>query len=295
MRRLLHFSAVVSALMACLDIAAFDFTGADALFSKGEDYAGCASMLESMLTSVPDSHVKSEVLWRLSRVYLMIGQGRTSVESKREAFGKGIAYAEDGKRADPANYCNYMWHCANIGRDCQTRSIAEQARKVSVMTDDLTAIIEKLGRTDVAEAWQALGEIYINHPLKSNEAAINFGRKAVNCIPDGQPWISTYCFLARALYDRNWSASKRKSSIDSNHDKFLRKGLGNIDKYSYFDGSLGSDYVPVWSDRPLGQMSDREEAIALFKYSESLYRNSPHTKSLSDQYDEFEQAKSSWK
>lgn len=295
MKKMFYLTAVGLVLLFNLRTTAADFTEADRLFSTGSDNVRCASILETMLNQTTDDKERAEILWRLSRIYLMIGQDMTSLEEKRKAFAKGIGYAEDGKKADPANYNNYMWHCANMGRDLQTRSIAEQARKVSVMTDDIAGILERLGRTDVSEAWQALGEIYINHPLKSNEAAVNFGRMAVSKIPSGQPWISTYCFLARILFDRNWSASKRKSAIDGNHDKFARRGQGNIDKYSYYDGSLGSTHVPEWSDRMLGQMSDREEAMALFRYAENLYRNSPRTKALDDQYKELVQVKSGWK
>lgn len=221
-------------------------------------------MLEK--TSAPKD--KAEVYWRLSRASLMMGAAEQTKAGKREHFGKGIEYAELGLKLNPNSKECYMWHCANVGRECQTRSLMEQAKAVPAMTKDLTAMLDKLGHTDYSEAWQALSELYYNHPMKSNEAAINFARKAATCIPDNELRISTYIHFAELIYKRNWSASKRADAAEDNADGFNKAVKSNIEKYSYFDGAKAS--MP-WCSNPFTTMSDREEARAVLAYAKKLF------------------------
>ena len=213
---------------------------------------------------------KADVYWRLSRVALMLGEQEEGKVAKRTWYSLGMEYAEKGLKEYSTSKECLMWHCANIGRDCQTRNIMEQAAAVPKMMKDLTAILDKYGNVDYSEAWQALAEIYYNHPMKSDDAAINFTRKAATCIPPDELRISTYTFLAQMLYKRNWSAEKRQSTAAGNTPLFKSENESNIEKYSYFDGSR--TYMP-WSIKPFVSMSDREEAKALVSYATGLYNS----------------------
>lgn len=221
-----------------------------------------------MLESAFPGKEKADVYWRLSRASLMLGETQQDKQAKREWFKKGMTYAEEGLKEDSGSKECYMWHCANVGRDCQTRSVVDQAAAVPTMTKDLTAILDKFGNVDYSEAWQALSEMYWHHPFKSDDAAVNFARKAATCIPADELRISTYTYLAEILYDRNWSAKKRVAQSAENAAKFKKETESNIEKYSYFDGAV--TYMP-WSIKPFAQMSDREEAALVASYAKGLY------------------------
>ncbi len=223
-----------------------------------------------MLESAFPGSEKADVYWRLSRVALMLGEQEEGKVAKRTWYALGMEYAEKGLKEYSTSKECFMWHCANIGRDCQTRNIMEQAAAVPKMMKDLTAILDKYGNVDYSEAWQALAEIYYNHPMKSDDAAINFTRKAATCIPPDELRISTYTFLAQMLYKRNWSAEKRHATAAGNAPLFKGKNESNIEKYSYFDGSM--TYMP-WSVKPFVTMSDREEARAIVSYATGLYNS----------------------
>ena len=98
------------------------------------------------------------------------------------------------------------------------------------------------------------------------------------------------------LYDRNWSADKRASSINSDKAKYQKSYSSNIDKYEYFDGSLETAYKHPWSKKGVGLVSDREEARELADYATSLYNGkSVKTKTDNADYKELQAVKSKWK
>ena len=248
--------------------AAVDFHEADSLFANAE-YGKAKEMLEAL---EPSSDMeKVEQLWRLSRVCLLLGEESKVTDQKRSHYAAGISFAERGRTIDPGSVNCHMWHSANVGRDCQTRDVMKQAAAVPVMMEDLTNILEKIGADDCSEAWQALGEIYFNHPFKSTDAAINFARRALDCLPEGELRLSTYAFLAKMLLKRGRSAEGRKSEI-KNGIPALRKEKTNIGKRTYYASSLGADHVPAWAEKPLGEMSDKEEAGAIIDYATDLYK-----------------------
>lgn len=235
--------------------AILNFAQVDSVFDSGTEYENCRVELQNMLPLAANDREKCEVLWRLSRVCLMLGESRTSKEDRREEFSRGVKYAEQAIAADPKNPSAYMWHCANVGRECQTHSLPEQAKSVPVMMDDLTTILRTLGRTDFSEAWQALSEVYWNHPFKSDNDAISYARRAVLTIPGGELRLVTYLNLAKMLVKRDYSVSRRLSEFKSD------------------------DSIPdraVWSDKKLTEISDREEAAAILKYASEKYKNTAH-------------------
>ena len=256
-------------LLAVLPLKAeTDFRRADELF-KNASYRESLEALKAL--DAQTSKEKVALLWRLSRVNLLLGEEASGTDAKRAFYAEGIASAEEGIALDPSSVECHMWHSANVGRDCQTRDIMKQAGAVPTMMADLTTILEKIGADNCSEAWQALGEIYFNHPFKSTDAAINFGRKALSCIPAGELRLSTYTFLARMLLSRDRSAAKRCAEI-TDGAKALQKEKGGIGRGSRFASQLGADFKPAWSSKTLGEMSDKEEAEAIIKYAAELYK-----------------------
>lgn len=259
-------------MMRLMFIAAIlaGFVSVDRDFKYKCNYQANRDTLLVMLADAQSGADRAEVYWRLSRASLMLGEQQKEKGAKRAHFAKGIEYAELGMKENPKSKECYMWHCANVGRDCQTRSLMEQAAAVPKMAKDLTEILDNQGNINYSEAWQALSEMYWHHPLKSDEAAINFARKAATCIPDNELRISTYTYLAQLLYKRNWSTSKRADAAEENADKFNKTVKSNIEKFSYFDGAKAS--MP-WCNGPFANISDKEEAAAIINYAKGLYNN----------------------
>ena len=263
------------ALLVSVLLSTLSFTGVDRSFTR-ETYAACRDSLTVMLPRAADNKEKAEVLWRLSRVTLMLGEQAPSKEEKRVLFGQGIRYADEAIAADPANVRGYMWHCANTGRECQTRGLKEQVAAVPVLQQDLETILDRYGRTDVSEAWQALSELFLSHPFKPDEKGINYARKAADTIPASELRLTTYLYLARILYARNWSASKRAAAIASDVAKFKTPGQKNTDRFGYYDGAAGPEGTARWTGgKPLAALSDREEALAVVEYAIGRYDTTP--------------------
>lgn len=197
-----------------------DFSQVDRLLRRGEgnDYVECRKQLKTMLPKAVSNEAKADVLWRLSKVSVVLGELETTKEGKRKVFGEGIAYGEQAIKMDGKDPQCYMWHCANIGRECQTHNLIEQASAVNPMLDDLNTILNTLGRKDCSEAWQAKAEIYYNHPFKSNDEAITFATNAVRTIPKDELRIQTYTYLAQMLWKRDKSAKKRKSTLSDREE-----------------------------------------------------------------------------
>lgn len=229
------------------------------------------TVIAGMLFPLSGSAQSYEELCRKSLEQLEAGENAADVNAQRAAFAKGIEYAEAAIKLDPNKPDGYMWRCGNKGRDCQTRSMMEQNSAVGKMLDDIATILDKLNCTDYAAAWHALAEIYFRHPFKSTDAAVNFTRKTISCIPKGENWLQTYTLLAEILYDRDWSADKRASAQKKSVDKFGKQYKSNFDKYAFFEGSLGVDYVCPWNGKKIGEASDREEARSLAVYAKKIY------------------------
>lgn len=267
-------------------LLALNFSNADYLFSHKADYKASLDELQKMLPAATDSKEKAEVYWRLARAYLMLGDAAEGKDAKRSLFAQGIAAADQGIAADPSNYKCYMWRSANRGRDCQTRPLPQQAAASSQILSDLETILDKLGRTDYSEAWEALSQVYIPHPLKSDDAGISYAYMAALKIPKDEIRISTLLWLANLLYDRNKDAADREKMIKSNREKYAAGAKSNTAKYAYFEGNAS---VP-WLDSSQKVLSDREEARAIIRYAESKY-NSRTEKTPVDRQDYMELVK----
>ena len=264
-------------------ILAINFAQLDQAFTRSTNYATLNDELVQLLEKAESPAEKAGLYWRISRNYLLQGQQEAKRDAKRACFGEGMRYAGLAIRENPKDPQGYMWHCANVGRDCQTRSVMEQASAVPKMSADLTMILDKLGRTDCSEAWQALSEIWWAHPFKSSDAAVNFARKAALTIPKGELRITTLTRLADLLYQRNWSAEKRAAAATENSKKYTAGAKSNIDKYVFFDGAPASELSSPWTTSPLADLSDRDEARAIAAYAQRIYRAFPNPSPIEQQ------------
>lgn len=254
-----------------LPMLVLQFTSVDRDFryaADRADYVACQQKLEEMLPQATAGAEKAEVLWRLSRVVLLQAEPVTDKMAKRALYEQGVRYAEEGIRENPKNEQCYMWHCANIGRESGTHGLADQAKSVPVIQKDLTMILDKLGRIRCSEAWQAMSEYYWRHPLKSNDSAINYARRALFTIPSDDLRLSSYLYTARLLEERGWNAAKRAAQAAAHVEKFADTKKPNTERYAFYDGS--SDQMP-WLKGAVGEVSDREEATLLLQYALARY------------------------
>ncbi|MCQ2155831.1 MAG: hypothetical protein MJY57_01330 [Bacteroidales bacterium] len=259
--------------LSAFSAGAADLKTADRLLNAGS-YDAAFTELESCLAEAAPPAARSEALWRLARLCAVRGSQVARKQEKLAVFEKGADYAARGVKETPDKAACHMWHCANVGYACQLKSTKDMIAAVPVMTGDLTTILDRLGRTNCSEAWQALSEIYWRHPFKSDDAAVNFARKAAMTIPSSELRLTTYAYFANLLIKRDNSAAKRKSAALSGASK-LKSAKGNIGRCEYLDASLGADYVPVWDTRTLGEMSDRQEAAAIIEYALKLSKSKP--------------------
>ena len=276
-------------------LATLNFTAVDRSFDR-ESYLQCRDSLTVMLGRAESDKERAEVLWRLSRVTLMLGEKAGTKESKQALFSEGVRYADEARSADPANTAAYMWHCANLGRESQTRSLKDQIAAVPVLERDLETILDRYGRTDCSEAWQALSELYHAHPFKSNDKAVGYARRAVDTIPRDEVRVTTYINLARLLYERNNPASKRATALASDAARFKASGQKNTERFGYYAGAGDPAGKAPWSTRPLAELSDRQEALLLVEYAIRKYEGAPRrTKMDGRDYKTLQSLQQQWK
>jgi len=257
-----------------------DFRIVDSIFNERVKYDSCRVILESMRKAAGTPQQKTEVLWRLSRVYTLLGETAKDKEMKSSFYVEGARLAEEAISLDPSNHNSYMWHSANIGRNCQMEHLFAQASTLPTILGDMRMILDTLRRIDCSEAWQGISEIYCRHPFKSTDSGINFARMSVMTIPSGEMRLSTYYYLAGLLYKRDWSAGQRESAILKNAKK--QNQSSETEKCSVLDGRLGLDYLPKWSDRGIGRMSDSEEADRIVAYAIRMYETTSHHTPMDD-------------
>ena len=261
------FATILIALLSLTGLRALDFSGYQKLFLE-EKFPEAEKLLLDMIPGVSSNADKAEIYWRLSMTMVVQGQLETTKDGKKKIFGKGIDYGKKAIEADPKNPECYMWHCANVGRNTQTKMLLSQAADVPVMMKDLTMVLCDLGQVSNSAAWQALSEIYYNHPMKSTDAAINFSRRSCITVPEDELRIFTYEALAKMLWERDLSAEKRAALINDGAAK-LKGADDNIEKYAYYDAM--TKVCSKWSTAAYGSISDKDEARAVLRYALSRY------------------------
>ena len=290
---------LVMLLVAAMTLAAMDFTSVDNLYDSGSDNQKVYDTLQSMLKDAKTDEEKSEVLWRLSRVCVDLGDHLDEKDKKGKyaIYEEGENYALQSIEAKP-NYLAYLWKCANIGRYGQTKGVLDSLGKVKPMKEDLRVITDEFKVVDCSEVWYTLGALYDKVPGifgGDSDYAISYARAACDTIPSKYIYGSTYKDLALMLYNRNWSADKRAKEIAKMQKKWDKETKSNFDKYAYYEGSKGADAMPKWTNTKLSAMSDRAEALVILKYAQAVYKSRPnHTAGDEKNYNEIQALIDEW-
>lgn len=287
-------------LAVCLmAVAALDFASVDDLYDAGTDNQKVYDTLKTMLTQAKAGEEKSEVLWRLSRVCVDLGDKMDEKDKngKFAIYTEGEEYAKQSIAEKP-NYLAYLWKCANIGRYGQTKGVMDSLGKVKPMKADLRVVTDDFGVVDSSEVWYMLAVLYDSVPGLfggDSDYAISYARAACDTIPAKYIYGGTYMGLAEMLYNRGWSADKRAKEIAKIQKKWDKETKSNFDKYAYYEGSKGADAMPKWTKTKLSAMSDKQEALVILKYAQNVYNaRSSHTEADEKVYNEIQKMIDKW-
>ncbi len=286
-------------LVAALSLAALDFTSIDSLYDRDIDDQRVYDTLQEMLSKATTKEDKAEVLWRLSRVCVDLGDGLDDDEktARIAIYEKGEAFAKQSIEANP-NPMAYLWKCCNIGRWGQTKGVLNSLFKVDPMKADLKVVTDQFNCVDSSEAWYTLAVLYDSVPGMfggDTNMAISYARVACDTIPGNKIYGGTYKALAEMLYKRNWTAKKRSTEIAKFQTKWNKETSSNFTKYGYYEGKDGASGLTLWSKAKIGQMSDRQEALIVLKYAQAVYKAaSYHTESDEDNYEDIQELIEEW-
>ena len=75
------------------------------------------------------------------------------------------------------------------------------------------------------------------------------------------------------LYNRDWSADKRATEIAKTQKKWDKETKSNYEKYAFYEGAKGADAMPRWTNTKLSAMSDKQEALVILRYAQSVYES----------------------
>ena len=292
-------SVLALLLVFAMALAALDFTAVDGLYDQGTDNQKVYDTLQTMLKDAKTNVEKSEVLWRLSRVCVDLGDkmDEKAKDAKFAIYTEGENYALESIKTSP-NYLAYLWKCANIGRYGQTKGVMDSLGKVKPMKADIRVITDDFGVIDSSETWYTLGVLQNKVPGLfggDSVAAISYMRASCDTIPAKYIYGGTYMELAEQLYSRDWSAKKRASEIEKMKKKWDKETKSNFDKYAYYEGSKGADANPIWTKTKLSAMSDRQEALVILKYAQAVYNSrKTHTEADDKNYADIQQLIDKW-
>ena len=252
---------------------------ADALYWNDRLEDAEALLLQTLDTAGTATE-KAEVLWRLSRVTLAMGDEREVLGASDDelfaTYEKAEKYALDALAlAELPNAIVYK--ASSIGRWGETKGPLNALSKAKPMRDDFTYLIDSKGVTDNTISWYVLGQLYFQLPgwpisFGDLDTAISYTRKAIDTIPATNLYPGHFKALATMLWKRDLSASKRNSELKS-MEKDWKKAAGKstLDQHAYYEGANGADAKPFYSPVALNKMSDRQEAGMLLQYALAKY------------------------
>lgn len=266
-------------LVVFLSLCAVSFLSAvdaDSLY-RDDRFVDCKSELLSQLSLTQDPSVQAELLWKLSRVQVSLGDLLDDEDKKGRfaAYEEGEEYANRSIALKPTDMA-YLWKASNIGRWGQTKGPLDSLGKAKGMKEDILQVIDTFGNTKSAEAWYVLACLYDQLPgsplsFGNKNYGISYIRSGVDSIPSDTLYPGHYLALAEMLYERNWDVKKRKSNISKMEKKWKGETLAS-EKYKYYEGKEGIGGKPFYSSVTLEKMSDRQEAAMVVQYALEKYK-----------------------
>lgn len=282
---------LVAILSMAMVFSAVDFSKVDEAYWH-EEYSNLKADLEKMLSTTKDPKDLSGIYWRLSRLYVALGdQIDESKKNERMAvYEEGEALADKSLEAFETPD-GYLWKCSNIGRQGQVKGPLNSLSKASGMRELLETMVDKFEFIDSSEAWYVLGCLYDQLPggisFGDQNKAVSCMRLAVETIPKTAWYGGTYKYLAQVLLDRNWDVAKRTKEFPKIQKKYEKEKKSYCKSLCYYEGKIGLDYVPFYTTTAVGRMTDKQEAKVILQYALNVYKARPfHTPSDEKNYKE---------
>ncbi len=298
---ILFLSLILSALVCASAFASLDFSSVDALYLTDAHDQEVYDQLQEMLKKATTNQEKAQVLWRLSRVCVDLGDSidKSDKTTRFAIYEEGQQYALDSIAADPTPE-GYLWKCSNLGRWGQTKGVLDSLSKAKPMYEDMVYLTNNLNCLDSSEAWYILAVLFESLPGKplsfgNRNYAISYGRIACETIPKNVIYGGTYKQLAETLWARNWNAKKRASEFAKMQKNWEKTTSSNIEKYQYYEGAKGADGNPIWTTTKYSAMTDRQEAVVILMYAQKIYESrSTHTQADTKNYQEIADLLKEW-
>ena len=261
------------------------------------------ALLEKTIPNTADAKMKGELLWRLSRVTLAIGDelredGATD-DVLFATYEEAESYANQAIAAAPIAGA-YVYRASSIGRWGETKGPLNALSKAKPMRDDFTYVIDTMGITDNSISWYVLGQLYYKLPgwpisFGDLNTAISYTRKAIDTIPKENLYHGHFKALAEMLWKRDLSTSKRNSSFNSMQKDWNKAKGSTLDRHAYYEGSEGPGATPFYSPVALNKMSDRQEAGMILKYAMHKFESWPfHSRADKRTYEDIKAMLSEW-
>ena len=225
-------------------------------------------LLLKALNSAGSNRERAEVYWRLSRALMYQGDEADKNAAPKDTilsiFAEGEQYGQKAIELDPSNYLGYFWKSGNIGRWGQTKGILNSLFKAPEMRDLLVKAVTI--KPDHADSYYLLGQLYEQVPrlisFGNVDFAVSLGRKAVDMREaqyqsgvEKELNYDYYTELAKHLYARGWSSSKRMKQHDRKKRDFESE-TELMEKSFRYEGSI-----------VIEGMDDRNEAIELARWA----------------------------
>ncbi|WP_422480605.1 hypothetical protein [Pleomorphochaeta sp. DL1XJH-081] len=252
---------------------------ADALYWNDRLEEAQELLLDS-LNVASDATEKAEILWRLSRVTLAMGDEREVLGASDDelfaTYEKAEKFAMDSLALAELPDA-IVYKASSIGRWGETKGPLNALSKAKPMRDDFTHLIDEMGIKDRTISWYVLGQLYFQLPgwpisFGDLDTAISYTRKAIDTIPPENLYPGHFKALAEMLWKRDLSTSKRNSELKSMEKDWKKNaGKSTVDQHAYYEGANGPGATPFYSPVALNKMSDRQEAVMLLQYAVAKY------------------------
>jgi hypothetical protein len=266
MKRLLTLAMVLAAAASAYADLAATLALADGLVDE-EKHQEALQALEAALKSETSGPARCEVLWRLARASLYLGD---AAEREGAKAAQLLAFYERGERygqlaidADPSSFRGYFWKSGNAGRWGQVKGVLNALAKAKEM-QKLLARAAELAPSDKG-AFYVLGQLYDEVPgfpigFGDIGHSVNLGRRGLDLMEreiregaEDRPDFDYFTELAKHLYHRNWSAEKRAKAAADGKAK-LAAATDELTRGMYYESTVA-----------LPEISDRDEAKSLLR------------------------------
>ena len=270
--------AVIIFMIAGISSYAIDdiIKEAEMLFEK-QDFIKGMSVVKSALSSSLSKADQAELYWWMAKFQLYIGDDREDEGADKdellEIYMQGQEWADKAVQLSPSADA-YYWRLSNLGREGEVKGVLNSLAKAKPMKEDLLTVISY--DKNYPDAYYVLSRLYYLLPgwplsFGNKTVAVSFARRAIELWNEPELKISYYKSLAEMLWDRNWKADKRKKQFGK-MEKDYNKAEDEFERMSVYEHILGTGFSPVYTNKTLGQMSDREEAEIIASWLEAEFR-----------------------